>query len=185
MLRVMTPERWQQVKVLYDSAQLRPLQERAAWLLQAAPHDPELRQEVASLIDSNDRANSFLETPAVECVQDVAKTQDLVGRRVGAYEFAECIGAGGMGEVYKARDTRLDRTVAVKVLPPHVARDHHAKQRFEREARAVAALNHPHICTLHDMVEAPSPDPSIFGPEPIRFAARTGESARLRGRETG
>ncbi len=75
------------------------------------------------------------------------------GTRLGPYEILSPIGAGGMGEVYKARDTRLERTVAVKVLPPHVADRPEFRQRFEREARAIAALNHPHICTLHDIGE--------------------------------
>ena len=73
------------------------------------------------------------------------------GTRLGPYEIQSPLGAGGMGEVYKARDTRLDRTVAIKVLPEHVAANPDLKQRFEREARTVAALNHPHICTLHDI----------------------------------
>ena len=73
------------------------------------------------------------------------------GRQLGPYQIEAPLGAGGMGEVYKARDTRLDRTVAIKVLPEHVASDPDLKQRFEREARTVAALNHPHICTLHDI----------------------------------
>jgi serine/threonine protein kinase len=74
-----------------------------------------------------------------------------VGTRLGPYEIISAIGAGGMGEVYKARDTRLDRSVAIKVLPSHVASNPDLRQRFEREARAVAALNHPNICTLHDI----------------------------------
>jgi len=73
------------------------------------------------------------------------------GDRLGPYEIIAAIGAGGMGEVYRARDTRLDRTVAVKVLPAHTADRPDVRQRFEREARAVSALNHPHICTLHDV----------------------------------
>ena len=73
------------------------------------------------------------------------------GTRLGPYEIQSQLGAGGMGEVYKARDSRLDRTVAIKVLPAHVATDPDLKQRFEREAKAIAALNHPHICTLHDI----------------------------------
>ena len=73
------------------------------------------------------------------------------GSRLGAYEILEPIGAGGMGEVYKARDTRLDRTIAIKVLPEHLAESAERKQRFEREARAISKLNHPHICTLYDV----------------------------------
>src|SRR5512140_2638225 len=73
------------------------------------------------------------------------------GSRLGPYEIVGALGAGGMGEVYKARDSRLDRTVAIKVLPPAVASDHDRRVRFEREARTIAALNHPHICTLHDV----------------------------------
>ena len=71
--------------------------------------------------------------------------------QLGPYEILSPIGAGGMGEVYKARDTRLDRTVAIKVLPEHVAADPDLKQRFEREAKTSSSLNHPHICTLYDI----------------------------------
>ena len=73
------------------------------------------------------------------------------GTTLGPYEILSPIGAGGMGEVYKARDTRLDRIVAIKVLPEHVASDPDLKQRFEREAKTISSLNHPHICTLHDI----------------------------------
>ncbi|MEK7750678.1 MAG: serine/threonine-protein kinase, partial [Acidobacteriota bacterium] len=73
------------------------------------------------------------------------------GAKLGPYEILSPLGAGGMGEVYKARDTRLDRSVAIKVLPEHIARREDLRQRFEREARAVASLNHPHICVLHDI----------------------------------
>ena len=73
------------------------------------------------------------------------------GTRLGPYEIIAPLGAGGMGEVYRARDTRLDRTVAVKVLTGALAADSEARQRFEHEARAIAALNDPHICTIHDV----------------------------------
>ena len=73
------------------------------------------------------------------------------GVRLGPYEIVSALGAGGMGEVYKARDTRLDRTVAIKVLPSEVAGDADSRARFEREARAVAALDHPHICGIYDV----------------------------------
>ena len=73
------------------------------------------------------------------------------GTRLGPYEILAPVGAGGMGEVYKARDTRLDRTVAIKVLPAHVAGDPQFRERFEREGKAISQLNHPHICTLYDV----------------------------------
>src|SRR5580765_3667526 len=78
-------------------------------------------------------------------------TLPLEGRRIGPYEITARIGAGGMGEVYLARDTRLDRAVAIKVLPASVADDPRSRDRLEREARAVATLNHPNICTLYDV----------------------------------
>src|SRR5262245_395984 len=73
------------------------------------------------------------------------------GTRLGPYEILSAIGAGGMGEVYKARDTRLDRFIAIKILPPSLAGDPHFRERFDREARAISSLNHPHICTLFDV----------------------------------
>src|SRR5947209_7458256 len=71
--------------------------------------------------------------------------------KLGPYEIVSPLGAGGMGEVYRARDTRLERTVAIKILPSHLSSNPEAKQRFEREARAISSLNHPNICTLHDV----------------------------------
>ncbi len=76
-----------------------------------------------------------------------------IGQKLGRYEIIDALGAGGMGEVYRARDTRLDRTVAIKVLPEHLAESPERKQRFEREARIISQLNHPHICTLFDVSE--------------------------------
>src|SRR6202158_408783 len=73
------------------------------------------------------------------------------GTKLGPYEIESPLGAGGMGEVYRARDTRLERTVAVKILPPHLNDNREARQRFEREARVISSLNHPHICVLHDV----------------------------------
>src|SRR5436309_13486494 len=73
------------------------------------------------------------------------------GTRLGPYEILSPLGAGGMGEVYRARDTRLGRDVAIKVLPQHLTSNADVRARFEREARAVSSLNHPHICTLHDI----------------------------------
>ena len=75
----------------------------------------------------------------------------ITGTRLGPYEIIAPLGQGGMGEVYRARDTRLDRTVAIKVLPPHLAADPEFRERFDREARTISSLNHPHICTLYDV----------------------------------
>src|SRR6185369_8339999 len=75
----------------------------------------------------------------------------MVGRKLGHYEILSKIGEGGMGEVYRARDTRLDRVVAVKVLPPHLSNQPELRERFEREARTISSLNHPNICTLYDV----------------------------------
>src|ERR1700736_5836677 len=75
----------------------------------------------------------------------------IPGTKLGPYEIQSPLGAGGMGEVYRARDTRLDRTVAVKILPSHLSENREARQRFEREARVISSLNHPHICVLHDV----------------------------------
>ena len=85
------------------------------------------------------------------------------GAQLGVYEIVALVGAGGMGEVYRARDTRLDRTVAIKVLPSQFAADPQLRDRFDREARAISSLNHPHICALYDVGEAaiaPVPSPS-------------------------
>jgi eukaryotic-like serine/threonine-protein kinase len=91
------------------------------------------------------------------------------GVRLGAYEVLGLLGSGGMGEVYKARDTRLDRTVAIKVLSEDFQADRNRRERFDREARAVAALNHSHICALHDVGESLNPEAAVAGSEPVRF----------------
>jgi serine/threonine protein kinase len=91
----------------------------------------------------------------------------VAGTRLGPYQILSLRGAGGMGEVYRAQDVRLDRTVAIKVLPALVASDADFRERFEREARAIAALSHPHICALYDVGEAPNPDAQ--NPGPVRF----------------
>ena len=162
----MTDDRWQRVKALFHAAVERPVGERQSFLVNAAGDDDELRREVESLLTSDAAGSSFLDrlpvagealpadplvAPPASMGQPLSQMVLTSGRRLGAYEIVAPLGAGGMGEVYLARDTRLDRTVAIKVLAVDVAHDPHARERFEREARAVAALNHPHICTLHDV----------------------------------
>jgi serine/threonine protein kinase len=149
----MTPERWHQVRAMLAGALERAPADRAAYLDQVSI-DPSLRREVESLLAQEKGAEGFLEAPALEVA---AKTlgqgpgQSLIGRQFGSYQVLSLLGAGGMGEVYKARDTRLDRIVAIKVLPAHLADRADSRERFEREAKTIASLNHPHICTLHDI----------------------------------
>ncbi len=91
------------------------------------------------------------------------------GFRLGPYEVVDLIGAGGMGKVYTARDVRLGRTVAVKILPPELAADPQFRERFDREAKSISSLAHPHICALYDVGEVTLPNPAGIGPDtPLR-----------------
>ncbi len=90
------------------------------------------------------------------------------GDKLGPYEIVEPIGAGGMGEVYRARDTRLDRDVAIKVLPSHLSENRQVRLRFEREARAASSLNHPHICTIYDIGKQEGIDFSLWSTSRVR-----------------
>ncbi|MGC1453083.1 MAG: protein kinase [Candidatus Sulfotelmatobacter sp.] len=152
----MTPEQWQKIRPILESAlELDPAHRMA--FLDGACTDPVLRHEVDSLIVAQERNSRFLEGPAVA---EVVPDQDTVsvaawtaGMKLGPYEIHSLLGAGGMGEVYRANDTRLDRNVAVKVLPAHLSSDPMRRQRFEREARAIAAVQHSNICTVYDVGE--------------------------------
>ena len=148
----MTPERWQQIKELLHQVQELAPDERSAFLECSCSSDHSLRQEVETLFSSSEEArSSFLENSPWQ----VAQTTALVpGTRLGSYEVRSLLGTGGMGEVYRARDSRLGRDVALKLLPPEMATDPNRLKRFQREARAVAALNHPHIVTIHSVEEA-------------------------------
>jgi eukaryotic-like serine/threonine-protein kinase len=146
----MTPEEWLRVKDVFAAALPLRADARTAYLANSCAGNAALRQQVEALLVSHEKAKSFLAVPA-QLSEQIATPRILEGKRIGPYELESRVGAGGMGEVYKARDARLDRPVAVKVLPSHVAADPIARERFEREARAVAALSHPHICTLHDI----------------------------------
>jgi hypothetical protein len=145
--------RWARVESLCHAALARPAPERAAFLAAACGDDEALRHEVASLVAQAESGSHFLEAPVGGAEDNAA----LVGRELGAYRLDAYLGAGGMGAVYRAHDPRLGRDVAVKVLPAAWAGDAGRRARFEREARAVAALKHPHICTIHDVGHA---DPS-------------------------
>jgi Tol biopolymer transport system component len=141
----MTPERWQQVKgLLHEVKELAP-ERRSAFLERVCSDDQSLRQELESLLASAEKAPpGFLQSSAVRVT--LAK-----GTRLGEYEVESLLGYGGMGEVYRARDRRLDREVAIKVLPKFLSTDPDRLRRFEQEARAAAALNHPNILAVYQL----------------------------------
>ena len=128
--------------------------ERAAYVAQACRDNPELHQEVQSLLDAHDRAGSFLDvTTAGPSGPGDEAPVDQVGRRIGSYTIKAAIGRGGMGEVYLAHDSKLDRDVAIKILSRAVTADVDRVRRFHTEARAASSLNHPHILVVHDVGE--------------------------------
>jgi serine/threonine protein kinase/Tol biopolymer transport system component len=147
------PDDWQRLKDVFAGARALPADARPAYLAQACAGNETLRQEVESLLASDARAKSFLESPT-PLLEDSKTTKSLEGRRIGPYQLASRIGAGGMGEVYQARDTTLHRQVAIKVVLPAVADDPDRLARFRREAQVLASLNHPHIAQIHGFEEA-------------------------------
>ncbi|HJS24200.1 MAG TPA: protein kinase [Pyrinomonadaceae bacterium] len=148
----MTPERWQQIKALLDSALERDLHEQTAFLDEACAGDTALRAEVEALIDSYARAANFIEVPAYEVMAGTLTESELVpGGEIGPYKIIERVGSGGMGDIYLASDTRLGRKIVLKTLPTHFTKDHERVHRFQLEARAASALNHPNIITIYDI----------------------------------
>ena len=146
-------DRWEQINRIYDEAVDVEEKNRAAFLEEACGDDSELRREVESLLAYDSQAKRFINQPALQMTAEklASEPPSLVGRKVGPYQIQGVLGAGGMGEVYKARDTRLNRAVAIKVLPRYLSERADLRQRFEREARVIASLNHPNICALHDI----------------------------------
>src|SRR5438477_7250070 len=150
----MKAERWKQVNDLFQSAVERAPGERAAFLDETCHSDEELRREVESLLSSHERATNFIELPAFEVAPELLindRASALVGKVIGRYRIESLIGIGGMGEVYLARDERLGRKVALKLLPEHLTADETQLSRFKTEARAASALNHPNILTVYEI----------------------------------
>jgi serine/threonine protein kinase len=152
----MDPRRWEQIESVYHAAIQRKPEERSAFLDNVCRGDDALRREVDSLLTQEPAVSRFLGAAAVAAAADLLSANlgsSMIGRQLGPYRVTGLLGAGGMGEVYRARDTRLGREVAIKVLPRAFTADSDRLGRFEREARILAALNHPYIATIHGVEE--------------------------------
>src|SRR5262245_19940962 len=150
------PQQWERIEWLYHAALDREANERAAFLAAACAGDEALRRQVELLLSCDARAEDFIEAPALEFaahLQTEEQESSLIGRRLGPYQILALIGAGGMGEVHLALDTRLGRKVAVKLLLAEFTADAERLRRFKQEARAASALNHPNIITVYEIGE--------------------------------
>jgi serine/threonine protein kinase/Tfp pilus assembly protein PilF len=150
----MNAERWQQVNDLFHSAIALAPEERAAFLANACGDDETLCREVKSLLTSHERTKNFIELPAFEAAPELLVLDPAgaaIGELIGHYRIESLIGVGGMGEVYLARDERLGRKAALKLLPGHLTTDETQLSRFKNEARSASALNHPNILTVYEI----------------------------------
>jgi eukaryotic-like serine/threonine-protein kinase len=171
---VSTSERWQDVERLYHEALRRGPSDRASYLNEACRGDETLRHDVESLLAYSHDSEYFLSPPAVDQLAGLeafaAPAQpSLTGQRFGPYEITALLGSGGMGQVYRARDVKLGRDVAIKILPGAFLDDADRRARFEREARVLASLNHPHIGSTSSVRAARRP--SSFLSRPTSAAA--------------
>ena len=150
----MKTERWEKVIDLFQSALERAPEERTAFLDESCHDDEGMRQEVESLLTSHERAENFIEVPAFEAAPEFVPNDSagaLIGKLIGHYRIESLIGVGGMGKVYRARDERLGRKVALKLLPDSLTTDETQLSRFKNEARTASALNHPNILTVYEI----------------------------------
>jgi serine/threonine protein kinase len=153
----MSSERWKKLDSLFHEALELRGHVREAYLTKACAGDEKLRREVESLLAYENQAEDFIESPALEvAARMMAERRDqsvAAGQMINQYQIISRLGAGGMGEVYLAEDTRLQRRVALKFLPSLGTQDEAHLRRFELEARAIAALSHPNVCTIHEVIE--------------------------------
>ena len=144
------PERWAKIERLYHAALELKVDQRDSFLREACADEESLRQEVLSLLQFDPPGERFLQGSPLDAALTAGAGSALIGQKLGQYTILSFLDAGGMGEVYRASDSRLGRDVAIKVLPETLARNPEALRRFEREARTIASLNHPNILSIHD-----------------------------------
>ncbi len=150
----MTPERWKQIDQLFHAALQRERSQRAAFIAESCAGDEALQKEIEDLLASHEQSESFIETPAADVAAELlaeGRAGLSVGQSIGPYKIVDLLGEGGMGEVYLAEDTRLRRKIALKLLPAQFTINSERLRRFEQEARAISALNHPNIVTIHEI----------------------------------
>jgi len=150
----MNQEKWREISKIFHLALEKSAEERSAFLNEKCAGDAELRREIENLLDASNEEDSFIDSPKIGLAATGGGQPKLkAGERLGSFEIIRILGAGGMGEVYLAKDLRLNRLVALKILPSNSEIDASANRRFLREAQAAAALEHPHICTTHEIGE--------------------------------
>src|SRR5687768_4997550 len=155
----MDPQLWKQVDALFEAALEQPAEKRKSFVAEASKGNAIIYEEVLSLLDAQARAAEFMEGSAMSVAagalaQELTTIATLVGKEVGTYKIEKLLGAGGMGEVYLARDNKLDRMIALKILPWHFHADTDRTARFQREPRALSSLNHPNLITIYEVEEA-------------------------------
>src|SRR4029453_4620180 len=180
----MRPELWRQAEELFHAALEQSPEERKAFLDSACGQDTELRRHVELLISAEGNAGIFLgKVRGADLTATIEAAGSLVGRQLGHYRILSPLGKGGMGEVYRAHDTKLSRDVGIKTLPYEFARDRERVARFRHEARTLASLNHPHIAAIYGLEEFDSTDFLVLelvegkhpsGPLPVAEVLRIG-----------
>jgi len=180
----MTPERYREVGQIYRATLEVPAEQRAAFLADACRGDQSLRRDVESLLVHGSEDHNWIDGAAIDiAAQSLAHKQSWAGRQVGHYQVVSLIGSGGMGEVYRARDSRLGRDVALKVLPVAYSTNPEWLRRFEREARAAGQLNHPNVLTVYDVglhEQAPYIVAELLEGEELRDLLRKGPVSQRR-----
>src|SRR5512143_1123518 len=178
--QAMNQDLWRRAEGLFHAVLERPPEARPALLDEFCADDEELRRVVEVLLSKDEKAGSFLEEPVLAGITSTGRTGGaLLGRQIGPYRILSLLGAGGMGEVYRAHDSKLGRDVAIKTLPPEFARDPGRLARLRREARTLASLNHPNIAAIYGLEESAEADylvlelvegETLCGPLPLAAA---------------